>query len=311
MGKAVFHRIASVVLASPVFILADDLFQCGDTGGILRIQGNVIQPLLTSVAGVSAVDRSHGDGGKEGVGGIRDHFRDSGLDDQVEAEIQAVLGGMTMLISFRKRSGALGSHVVLQRILHAGGIVGKRRGERVDQGIRGKEVIAGLGESGCDGIGVVVAQTDRGQQIARLGIVELVQDHVLVGAVGFRFRVCADVGNLEIAEHHALHGIAVGLLTVAEVVDGAVIQYRFQGGVADAGGDVAVDHGSGGIIGVCTGQIVLVNVNASGATGVDGGGGDRGCVRCDGEREQDGNGHQNGAEALERGFHIDVLSYFD
>ena len=306
MGVAVLDQIAAVVLAGPFLAFPDDLFERGDTGCILGVQSDVIQPLLPTIGSVGTIDGSHRDAGKKGVGGIHDHFGNLGLNNQIQAKIKTVLGGVTMLIGFRKLGGVLGDHVAFKGILHAGCIGGKSRVQSVDQGIGDEEMIAGLRKGGGNGISIIVGQPDGGEQIAGLVVGKLVEDHILMGAVRFGLAVGANVSDLDVAELDALHRVPVALLTVAEIVNGAVVQHCFQRSIADAGGNVAVDHGGSSVVGIGTGEIILVDVDGAGAGKVDGrlrhGGGAGG----DRQREQDGQRHQDCAEALDRLFHTVV-----
>ena len=160
-------------------------------------------------------------------------------------------------------------------------------------------MVTGFGIGGHDGIGVSVAQAEGREQGRVLGVVKLVEDHVAVNAVSLGLGVGHDVGNLEIAELHALDGVAVGLLAVAKVVDGAVVHGGFQGSVLDAGGDVGLQHGGHGVVGVGPGQVVLVDVDLAGSGEVDGGVRDSRRADADGQREEDGDGHDGRQDTLD------------
>ena len=308
---AVVDGGGAVVLAGVELVLADGLFKARDAGVVLGVERHVVQPFLSAVGRVGAVDGGHGQGDKEGIGGVGHHFRNLRFDDQIETQRQIQLLGKAMRIRFSKLGGVLRRHVALQSVFNGSRIGVQRRGERVDQRIALKEVIAGLGIGRRDGIGVGVGQTDCREQCAGVGVLELVQDHILVDAGSFSFIVSANVCDLQIRELDALDRVAVARLPVAEVVDGSVVQHRFECGVFDACGDVAVDHCGSGIVGVGAGQIILEDLDGADSGRINGkpAHGVRGNVHR--EREQDGDHHQDCAETLYGSFHFHIfLSFF-
>ena len=304
MIVAVCNALGTVILSGVVLVLTQGLFQGGDASLVLGVNGDVVKPLLAAVGGIGSVYSGHRDGNEEGINGGGDHLGNLALHQQIQAEFQIGGAGMTVRVGFWHCGSVLCVHVSFQSILDAGRIGCQSSREGIDQGIALKEVISGFGELGGDSIGVVVAQTNRGKQVCRLAVVELVEHHILVDAVGLGFGIGHDLGHAEILELNALDGVAIALLAIAQVVDGAIVHHGFKSAVAHAGGNIAVDHSGGSIVSVGHGQIILVQVDGATLIRVDGGIGD-GSRACDGgEGENDGNGHHDCADALKSSFHI-------
>ena len=102
VGVAVLNQIAAVILAGPFLAFPDNLLESGVASGIFRVQGNAVKPLLPAVGSIGAVDGSYGEAGEEGIGGVHDHLGNLGFNDQIQAEIKTVLGGVTVLVGFRE-----------------------------------------------------------------------------------------------------------------------------------------------------------------------------------------------------------------
>ena len=136
MGKAVTNvGGAATVLAGVGLGLAQGLFQRGDTGEVLGIQSNVIDPTGAAVARIRAIDRSHRHGHEEGSAGFRDHFGDLRLHKEVQTEGQIFRFGVTVGVGFRHLGAATGNGIILQRVLYDGCIILQGSLERVDQHI--------------------------------------------------------------------------------------------------------------------------------------------------------------------------------
>ena len=106
---------AAAVLARVGLVLTQRLFESGDAGKVLGVQGHIVDPAGAAVAGVAAVNGGHRQGDEERCGSIRDHFRDAGFDQQIQAEGQ--IGGACVAVSIRLGQG---DAVVIMRIAFQG-----------------------------------------------------------------------------------------------------------------------------------------------------------------------------------------------
>ena len=293
-------------LAGVVLVLTQGLFQRGDAGQILGVQGDVINPAGAAVRGVGAVHGGHGDGYQEWIGGGHDHFWDLGFHNQIQTQVQ--IGSLCLAIGIRQGHGcaAVCGDVGFQSIFYYGGIGFQRRSQSVDQHI-GLIVIFG----GIQGIGIGVAlcavrQIQGFQEVCALSLIDGVQHFhmAVVAAVIFRLGELDNIRNLNIAELHALDGVAVAGFAIAQSGTAAAQHIVHAGLVKHAGGHI------GGIpnavlFGIA--EIVLVDGQGAGSGFIDGGilqlGG--------GYRKRDGKSHHDSKAHCEKSFdrfHSNILS---
>ena len=213
-----------------------------------------------------AGDGSHGQGDEEGIGGGSHHFRHLGFHQQVQTHRQIPDDGLAVFVGQRHGSTTGADHVGFQGILYGGSIGGERVGHCLVQSVRGVIVVAVAQLVGVVGVFIAsgtVRQTDCFQQVSGLDFVEAVEHlgqivvgMLVIGGLGEGH----NISHPQIAEFHALDGIAVGVLAVAQRVVGLAVgialadrfaQDFFHIGFPPAGGDKgiliphAVLHGVG------------------------------------------------------------------
>ena len=126
-GSGVGIAVVDVSGGTPVMAgvgsgFTDGLLKAGDTGEVLGVQGHVIHPAGAAVGSVGAVHGGHRQRDKEGGGSGSDHFGDSGLHDEVQAQRKVGSGGMTVSVGLSHGGAAIGGDIGFQRVLHSGGI---------------------------------------------------------------------------------------------------------------------------------------------------------------------------------------------
>ena len=259
----------TLMLAGVVLILPQGLFQRGNAGQVLGIQGNVVNPAGAAVGGVGAVHGGHGDGYQEGIGGGHDHFGNLGFHNQIQTQILIFCLGLAVGIGQRHGSAAVCGDVGFQSVLNHSGIGFQSRSQSVDQHI-GLIVILGGIQLVSVGIATQAIFQPQGlQEVRALGLVNGVQNlYMAVGAaVIFGLGELDNIRNLDIAELHTLYGIAVAGFAVAQ---GGVTAAQH---IVDAG---LIEHAGGHIGGIPNavlfgvGQVVLVNGKGAGSGFIDG-----------------------------------------
>ena len=238
----------AVVLAGVGDLLTEGLLQLRDAGQVLGEGSHIVDPAGAAVGGIGTIDGGHGQGDQEGVDGGDDHLRNSGFHAQVQAQIQVEGLGLAVGIGQRHLHAAVVSHVVFQRILDGGGVGFQTVGQGVDQRVRLVEILGSI-QLVCIGVTFrAVIQAQSLQEVCPLVLVDAVEDfHVAVGAAVFcGLRELDDIGDLQVAEFYALDGIAIAVLTVAQVVGvvGVAVTVGAHEGlihllIIHAGGDIA------------------------------------------------------------------------
>ena len=292
MGIAVSNiRGAAVILSGIDSGFTQGFLQTGNTGQILGIQRYIVQPGIAAVFGIRAVDSRHGQRDQEGIGRIDHRFRNTGLNEQVQAEGQIICGGVAVSIGFRQGSAAAGVDILFQRVLDSGGIVRESSLKTGDQLVRlivihrlaAGSLIRGL-------VSILSRQTENGEEdVAILRRGDPVEKFRIGGAV-FGLGVGVDVGNLQISELDARHGVTVG---------GAVgVEGRYPAGIAEDGFNTVFVLDTGADIGgipdavlLSRGEVILEEAQTAGFGGVDRGLGNRCCRGGDGNGAENGEGH--------------------
>ena len=203
---------------------------------------------------------------------------------------------MAIGVGFRELRAAAGDRVILQRVLHDGGVVLQRRLESVDQHI-GLEVVILDAADLLIGLGITVigSHADGGQQSIVLG--EAVKHFDVLHAV-LSLGVGANVCHAEVSKLNAFERIAVGgavFIQWGQTL--GVTEYVFHAvHIADAGGDIgAVPKAV--LFGV--GQIVFPQVDVAGAGHVN-----RRLIHRGGEgRDREAAGHHKGQQQGKNSFH--------
>ena len=266
---------AAVVLPGIGFGLPDGFLQIGVAGGVFRVDRDVVVPLLAAVVCVAAIDRGHRHTGQKRSGGAGDHFGDLGLDDQVQAQLQALCVGVAEAVGLGHGGAAVGEHIVFQGGAGISGVVLHGRLQGGNQHIGGEVIVLNAIHSivsvdhsllGADAQGLEehAAGAVHGEAVEQADPVDSLA--VLHDGLGEG----ADVGDAEIGEFHTLHGIAVGHVAVAQgVLLGRVAENSVDAGlVIDTGGDVGAVPDA---VGFGLGDVILENRQAAGAGGIDGG----------------------------------------
>ena len=248
----------AAVLAGVVLVLTQSLFQSGDAGQVLGIQGDVIDPGGAAVFSIGAVNSSHGNGYQEGISGGGDHFGNLGFYQQVQTQLQIGSGSLAVGIGQGHSHTAVGSHVLFQSVLNNGGVGFQASCQSIDQNIGLVEILVGIQMVSIGVAVVAVFQAQSLQEVSTLDLIDAVQNfHMVVGTgVSFGLGELNDVSDLQVAELNALDGIAVADFAIAQVRLGCTAQNVVDAGfIIDTGGDIgAVPHA----ILFSIGQIVLV-----------------------------------------------------
>ena len=285
MGKAVGDvGGGAAVLAGVGDLLTQSLFQAGNTGQVLGVDGNIIDPAGAAVGGITAVNRGHGQAHQERIAGGGDHFRDCGFHDQIQTQIQVADLSLAILIGQGHLHAVVGGDVLLQSILDGGGIGFQTGGQSVDQDIGLVEILGGIQ---LVSVGVTlgtVLQTQCLQEVSAHGLVDAVQDfHMVVGAVvSGGLGELDDVSDAQVGELDPLDGIAVAGLAIAQI--GGVVIVTVTDCAAQRVIHVLVVYAGGNIGGVpdtvlfTVGNIVLEDGQGCLGIGVDGGIGHGSCI---------------------------------
>ena len=266
MGKAISNvGGGAAVLAGVSDLLTQGLFQGGNAGQVLGEQSDVIDPALTAVSSIIAVDGSHGDRYQEGIGGRNDHLGDCGFNDQIQAQIQIGCLGLAVGIGGSHLDTAVCGHVLFQSVLDGGGVGFQTGSQGIDQHIRLIEILGGIQ---LVSIGIALGTVFHAQcpeEVCALHLVDGIQHfNMVIGTVvSSGLRELNDISDLHIAELDALNGVAVACFAVAQVgfVVGITVTVAAQN-INNTG----LVHNTGGNIGAVPyavlfgiGQIVLVN----------------------------------------------------
>ena len=255
----------AVVLAGVGDLLTEGLFQLRDAGQVLGEGGHVVDPAGAAVGGIGTIDGSHGQGHQEGIDGGDDHLRNSGFHAQVQTQIQVEGLGLAVGIGQGHLLAAVGGHVLFQGVLDGGGVGLQTGSQGVDQRVRLVKILGGI-QLVCVGVTLrAVFQAQGLQEVCTLGLIDAVENfHMVVGAaIILGLRELDDVSDLQVAEFHALDGVAVAFLTVAQVagVVGVTVTVGTNEGVIH----LFIIHAGGHIAGIpdavllCVGQIHLVD----------------------------------------------------
>ena len=113
MGEAVSSGIRAAVFAGVHKSFAHGLFQRRDTGEVLGVNGDIVNPALTAVVGVAPVHGCHGQREEKRCGGFRDHFRYLCLNDEVQTERKIARGGVAVAVGQRHCCAAIFAHEAL------------------------------------------------------------------------------------------------------------------------------------------------------------------------------------------------------
>ena len=249
----------TVVLAGIVLVLTQGLFQSGDAGQVLGIQGDIIDPGSAAVISIGAVNSGHGDRYQEGVGSGGDHFGNLGFNQQVQAQVQILGFGLAVGVSQRHSHAAVCSHVCFQSILDGGGVGFQTCSQSIDQNVRLVEVLVCIQMVSVGVALVTVFQAQSLQEVSTLNLVDTIQSFNMVVGTGVSFGLgeLDDISDLQVAELNALDGIAVADFTIAQVGLGGTTQNVVDTSfIIDTGGDIgAVPHA----VLLSVGQVILVN----------------------------------------------------
>ena len=269
--EAVIDVVGAVVLAGVLVGLTDGLFQSGNTGLVLGVYDYIVIPEVATLgrSGLNITGNGgHGQGYEEGVGGAGNHFRHAILNDQVQANRQVALDGLTVVIGQVHVNGiGVVVHVGFQSILNDGGVLSQSSGHCLVQDIGLVEpelvrIILSQGHRLCAGpsshvISILIAvltvgQTDCSQQFSSVSLVESVQQlgQVVVGMIVVG-RLREGPGSCDVGDHitDALDGITVAGLAIAQGVIGRIVvitlancvaQDIFHVGLTPAGADERV-----------------------------------------------------------------------
>ena len=277
VGKAIGNVSGgAAVLTGVCDLLTQSLFQGRNTGEVLGEQANVVNPTGAAVIGIGAVNGSHGDRYQEGVGSGHDHFGNCGFNDQIQTQLQIGCLGLTVGIGGSHLYAAVSSHVLFQSVLDGGGVGFQTGSQGIDQNIGLVEILGGV-ELVSVGITLcAVFQTQCLQKVSALHLVDAIQNfNMVVGAaISGGLGELDNVGDLHIAELHALDSIAVACFAIAQIglvigVTGTVAaqDINHTGLIHHAGGNIgAVPHAV--LLGI--GQIVLVDGQRTLAGLIDG-----------------------------------------
>ena len=269
---------AAVVMPGVVLALAQRLFEAGDAREVFRIERHIVNPAGAAVVGIGAVNGGHGQRDEERRGSVRDHFRDAGFDQQIQAEGQ--IRGSRMAVGIRLRHGyaVVVVGIAFQRIFDCGGVGVQRRLETVDQHV-GAIVIHGHAVYNFIGGRVAIFGADadcREKGVVLFGGGNTVQHFDVFRAV-LALGKGANICDLHISKLHAFDGIPVGAAVGVQRRDaGRIAQHGLHAAfILDAGADIgAVPNAV--FLGV--GKVVFVNVQRAGPGGVN-----RGLVHRGGE----------------------------
>ena len=290
MGVAVCDIVGAIVFASIVLILPQGLFQGGDSGEVLRVQGHIVHPTGAAIGGVAAVHGGHGEGNEEGSSCVNDHLRNPGFHHQVQAQGQAVGGGVAVSVGQGQGRAATHLHIVLQRILDRGGVGSQGGAEGVNEHIGLIIVMIVIQLVGVVRIFIPacsIRQADSGQQISPNCLVNAVQHLYMVGcsAIGGGLGELTNVGYPQVAEFYPTNGIAIGGVAITQIA--GIVGIAGPDGVTQGVVDRLGIHASRDIRTVPhailggVGEIILVNIKRAGAGGVNG------SILCPGSGDSD------------------------
>ena len=267
----------TAVLAGVSDLLTQGLLQRRNTGQVLGEQGDIVDPALTTVGSIVAVDRGHGNGYQEGIGGGYDHFGNGSFNDQIQAQLQVSCLGLAIGIGGGHCGSAVSSHVLFQGILDGGGVGFQSGCQSIDQDIGLIEELTGIQ---LVSVGVTlgtVFHTQCLQEVSALYLVDTIQHfNMVVGTTIIGgFGELDDVSNLQVAELNTLDCVTVACFAVTQI--GLVVIIAVALAAQDVH-DAGLIHDTGRYIGgvpyavfLSVGQIVLVDGQRAGAGGINSG----------------------------------------
>ena len=225
--ETIGNHIGAVVAAGVLLCFTDGLFQAGDASLILGVHHHIIVPEVATLRGRGvgiAGNGGHGQGYEEGIGSGSHHFGNLGFHQQVQTHRQVADDSLAVFVGQGHSGAASLCHILFQSVLYGGGVGVQGISHGFVQSIGSVVIVGVIQLIGVVRIGVTAStvwQTDGGQQIRSLHLIEAIQHH---GLVVFRVLVVGalrkghDVGNPQVAEFHALNGIPVGVLAVAQSI---------------------------------------------------------------------------------------------
>ena len=212
-------NLETVMLTGVLDVFPQGLFQRRNTGQILGIQGDIIEPAFAAIFCIGAVNGGHGDGYQEGVSGGSDHFGNLGFHQQIQTQLQIVRLGLAVGIGQGHCSTAICSNVVFHSGFNGGGIGFQTGCQSIDQHIGLIEILVFV-QVVCIGIPLgTIFQTQGLQEVSTLYLVDTVQNlHMVVGAViSGGFGKLDDIRNPQIGKFLALDGLAVADFSIAQI----------------------------------------------------------------------------------------------
>ena len=266
----------TTVLAGVSNLLAQSLLQGRNASQVLGEQGDVIDPALTTIGSIVAIDRSHGDGHQEGVGGGNNLLGNSSFDDQIQAQIQIGSLSLAVCISGCHLDATVSCHVLFQSVLHSGGVCLQACSQSINQNIG---LIEELGGIQLISVGVTLSavfQAQSTQEIGTLYLVDAIQDlnMVVSAAISSGLGELYDFSNLYVAELNALDRVAIACLAIAQI--GLIVGIACAVATQDIN-NTSLIHDAGGNIGripdavlLSVGQIVLIDSQRTLAGLIDG-----------------------------------------
>ena len=288
---------ATGVLARVGLVLTQRLFESGDAGKVLGVQGHIVDPAGAAVAGVGAVNGGHGQRDEERCGGVRDHFRDTGFDQQIQAEGQ--IGGARVAVGVRLGHGdaVVIVGIAFQSVLDGNRIGVKRGFESVDQHV-GTVVVHGHAVYHFVGWGITIfgADADCGDKgVVLLGGGDAVQHFDMLRTV-LALSKGANICDLHIGKLHAFDGIPIGIAVGVQRGDTAGIAQHglYAAFIFDAGADIGAVPNA---VLLSIGKIVFVKIQRAGPGGVD-----RGFVHRSGKGRNRKAAHYQNSEQQRKDF---------
>lgn len=203
----------AVILAAAGLCLAYSLLKRRDAGEVLGIERHIIKPACV-ICGAG-----HGQRNEERRGGLRDHFGDAGLDEEVQAKGKITDRGMAVAVSLRHGRAAVLADVGFKCVLDRGRIIRERVLQRIDKGIRMKvEHYCSVNLFVRSGITVVFAESYCFKKFTRLRAgfetVEKIGAEFVIRSPVIRLNIC----DLDVAELNSLDSVAIGFTVAGELV---------------------------------------------------------------------------------------------
>ena len=138
--ETVVDVVSAVVLTGVLDSLTNGLLQGGNASLILGVYDDIVVPEVAALgrSGLNITGNSgHRQGYEEGIGGAGNHFGYAILNDQVQADGQVPLDGLTVVVGqIHVQSGGMAVDVGFQGILNNSGVVSQSRSHCLVQDIR-------------------------------------------------------------------------------------------------------------------------------------------------------------------------------